>query len=58
MGPTPYNENTHHKHQIDMFKPYFSLTWRPSTVKIALAIFWGDEEGYMIILIKNGYKQR
>ena len=58
MGPTPHNENTHHKHQIDMFKPYFSLTWRPSTVKIALAIFLGYEEGYMVILIKNNYKQR
>ncbi len=58
MGPTPHNENTHHNHQIDMFKSYFSLTWRPSTVNIALAIFLGDEEGYMVIMIKNDYKQR
>ncbi len=60
MGPTPYNENLHQNHQIDMFKSYLSLTWTPSTVvKIASAIFRGNEEGYMVvILIKNDYKKR
>ena len=52
MGPTPYNENTRHKHQIVMSKPYFSLTWRSSMAQGILAIFLDDGEGYIVISIK------
>ena len=37
------HENTHHKHQIDMFESFLKLTSRPSTVKAILAILGGDE---------------
>jgi hypothetical protein len=43
------HENTHHKHQIDMFESFLRLTSRPSTVKVVLAILGGDKEGYMVI---------
>jgi len=39
-------ENTHHKHQIDMFDSCLRLTPRPSTVKAILAILGGDEGSY------------
>ena len=45
MGPTSFNENTHHGRQIGMFKTYLRLTSRPAMVQVIIAILGGGEEG-------------
>ena len=50
MGPTSFNENTHHGRQIGVFKTYLRLTSRPAMVQVIIAILGGGEEGYMATL--------
>ena len=50
------HENTHHKHQIDMFESFLKLTSRPSTVKAILAILGGDEGSYKVTPIEEDHQ--
>ena len=56
MGPTSFNENTHHGRQIGMFKTYLRLTSRPTMVQVIIAILGGGEEGYIVTLEENNHK--
>ena len=58
MAAFRINENRHHKRQKNMFNLYRRLTWSPSMAQVTSAIFGGDEEGYMVILIKDIYTWR
>lgn len=57
LGPTLHDENTHHKHHIDMFKSYLGLTSGTSTVKVKLAILGGGKGCCLVILAEDDNKK-